>query len=66
MTAEPMWGASSRCVWPARRASVSGRRGGRKGRKMLDVLCIALTVLFFTVNVAFAVGCDRLTGGTTR
>jgi hypothetical protein len=29
---------------------------------MLDVLCIALAVLFFGVNVAFAVGCDRLMG----
>jgi hypothetical protein len=33
---------------------------------MLDVLCIALTVLFFGVNVAFAAGCDRLMRGTTR
>jgi hypothetical protein len=33
---------------------------------MLDVLRIALTVLFFAVHVVFAAGCDRLMGGTTR
>jgi hypothetical protein len=29
---------------------------------MFDVLCIALTVLYFGVNVAFAAGLDRLMG----
>jgi hypothetical protein len=33
---------------------------------MLDVLCIALTVLYFAVNVAFAAGLDRLKGGMRR
>ena len=33
---------------------------------MLDVLCIALTALFFGVNVAFAAGCDRLVGSAVQ
>ena len=33
---------------------------------MLDVLCIALTALFFGLNVAFAIFCDRLMGGARR
>jgi hypothetical protein len=30
---------------------------------MLDILVIAITVVYFAANVAFAFGCDRLMGG---
>lgn len=33
---------------------------------MLDVLCVVLTLAFFGLNVAFAIGCERLMGLTTR
>ncbi len=34
---------------------------------MLDVLFVAITIVFFAVNAAFALGCDRLMGqGRTR
>jgi len=33
---------------------------------MFDLLCVVLILLFFAVNVAFAIGCDRLMGLTTR
>lgn len=29
---------------------------------MLDGVFIAMTIVFFAVNVAFALGCDRLMG----
>lgn len=33
---------------------------------MLDVLFVVLTLAYFAINVAFAVGCDRLMGGGRR
>jgi hypothetical protein len=33
---------------------------------MLDVLAIVMILGFFAINVAFAIGCDRLMGGRTR
>lgn len=33
---------------------------------MFDALVVALTLLFFGLNVAFAAGCDRLMGGRSR
>jgi hypothetical protein len=30
---------------------------------MLDIIFVLMTIGYFTVNVAFALGCDRLMGG---
>jgi hypothetical protein len=30
---------------------------------MLDLIFVLVTVAYFAVNVAFALGCDRLMGG---
>jgi len=30
---------------------------------VLDLIFVCITVLFFAVNAAFAIGCDRLLGG---
>jgi len=33
---------------------------------MIDLLFVAITFVFFAVNVAFAYGCDELMGGRPR
>jgi hypothetical protein len=38
----------------------------REEDKMLDVLVVLLTMLFFGGNIAFALACDRLMGGGRR
>jgi len=41
------------------RGGTSGR-AGRENRKVFDLICLALIVLFFVVGAAFARGCERL------
>jgi hypothetical protein len=41
------------------RGGASGR-AGRENRKVFDLICPAIIVLFFVVGAAFARGCERL------
>ncbi len=50
---------------PGRADRVDAARRNRRGRRrkgVLDVIFVLATIGFFALNVAFAVGCDRLMG----